>query len=124
MRTSIRLLPALLLVALLGCHAHTIAPKDAERLTRAQMLDAHFTFVYDAVASMRSNWLNVHGTDSFGTPSQVLVYYDQTKLGGVDEMRTITVTSITGIRHYNGTDATMRFGVGHSAGVIQILTHR
>jgi hypothetical protein len=124
MRALFRLLPALLLMASLGCHAHRIAPTDLERLTQKEMLDGHFMYVYDAVASLRSAWLNVHGTDSFGTPSQVWVYLDMTKLGGVSEMRSVPVTSIAGVRHYNGTEATMLFGVGHSAGVIQILSHK
>jgi len=124
MRSLFRLLPALLLTASLGCHPHQVAPVDAERLSQEEMLQEHFTNVYDAVAALRSAWLTVRGPDSFGTPSKVWVYYDQNRLGGVDEMRTVLVTSVVGVRHYNGVDATTRWGVGHSAGVIQILSHQ
>jgi len=88
------------------------------------MLSEHFTNVYDAVVSLRAAWLNVRGTDSFRQPSQVWVYYDENRLGGVDEMRAVVVNSVAPLRHYNGVDATMRWGVGHSAGAIQILSHR
>lgn len=101
-----------------------IAPLDPERLSQDEMLKEHFTNVYDAVVALRSAWLTVRGTDSFSQPSQVWVYYDATRLGGVDEMRSISVNAVASIRHYNGVDATMRWGVGHNAGAIQILSHR
>jgi len=122
MRSLFRLLPALVLTASLGCHPQQVAPRDAERLTRDEMLKEHFQNVYDAVASLRSGWLTVRGTDSFRQTSQIWVYYDENRLGGVDEMRAVLVTTVAGVRHYNGVDATMRWGVGHNAGAIQILS--
>ena len=126
MRSPLRLLPAALLILSLGCQSHRIANArpDPERLSQEEMLREHFTNVYDAVASLRSAWLNVRGTDSFMQPSQVWVYYDETRLGGVDEMRSVVVNSVASLRHYNGVDATVRWGVGHSAGAIQILSHQ
>ncbi len=103
---------------------HQIAPLDPERLSREEMLAEHFTNVYDAVASLRSVWLTVRGTDSFRQTSQIWVYYDENRLGGVDELRSVLVNSVASLRHYNGVDATMRWGVGHSAGAIQILSHK
>src|SRR6266496_329750 len=89
MRSPLRLLPAALLILSLGCQSHRIANArpDPERLSQEEMLREHFTNVYDAVASLRSAWLTIRGTDSFQQPSQVWVYYDETRLGGVDEMR-------------------------------------
>jgi len=105
MRSPLRLLPASLLIASLGCHVHQIAPLDPERLSREEILEEHFTNV-------------------FKQPSQIWVYYDENRLGGVNEMRSVLVNSVASLRHYNGVDATMRWGVGHSAGAIQILSHR
>jgi hypothetical protein len=122
-RSLFRLLCASFVIASLGCHGHQIAPLDPERLSREEMLKEHFTNVFDAVASLRSAWLTVRGTDSFRQTSQIWVYYDENRLGGVDELRSVMVNSVASLRHYNGVDATMRWGVGHSAGVIQILSH-
>lgn len=113
-----------LLIALLGCHASKVEPRDVERLSLEEMRNEHFTNVYDAVVALRSSWLVVRGTDSFQQPSQVWVYFDSNRLGGVEEMRSVSVNAVVSVRHYNGTDATMRWGVGHSAGVIQILSHK
>jgi hypothetical protein len=119
-----RLLRASLLIAALGCHVNKVAPRDPERLSQEEMRNEHFTNVYDAVASLRSAWLVVRGTDSFVQTSQVWVYFDANRLGGVEEMRSVTVDAVASVRHYNGVDATMRWGVGHSAGAIQILSHK
>ena len=125
MRPLLRFIPALFLVALPGCqNVREIAPRNAGRLTKTEMLQAHFQDVYEAVESLRSTWLNVHGPDSFRRPSQVLVYYDEVRLGGVSTLRTVMVDAIAWIRFYNGVEATMRFGVGHSAGVIYISSFR
>jgi len=124
MRSLFRLLRAAFLIAAVGCHVQQISPLDPERLSREEILEEHFTNVYDAVASLRSAWLTVRGTDSFRQTSQIWVYYDENRLGGVDEMRSVLVNSVASLRHYNGVDATMRWGVGHSAGAIQILSHK
>ena len=123
MRSLVRLLRVSFLIAAVGCHVHRIAPVDHERLSQEEMVKEHFTNVYDAVASLRSAWLTVRGTDSFRQTSQIWVYYDENRLGGVDEMRAVLVNSVASLRHYNGVDATVRWGVGHSAGAIQILSH-
>jgi hypothetical protein len=118
-------LAALLLLAAFACHRGPPRPRpDTELLTQAEMQDHNFTNVYDAVAALRANWLTVRGTDSFMTPSEVVVYYDQTRLGGVNELRVITVNSISWLRHYNGVDATTRWGVGHGAGVIFVSSRQ
>ena len=124
MRSLFRLLRASVLIAAVGCHVHQVAPLDPERLSQEEMLQEHFTNVYDAVASLRSGWLTVRGTDSFKQTSQIWVYYDEIRLGSVDEMRSVLVNSVASLRHYDGVDATMRWGVGHSAGAIQILSHK
>lgn len=124
MRSLFRLLPSSFLIVSLACHVSQIAPVDAEQLSKEEMLKEHFTNVYDAVASLRSAWLTVRGTDSFRQTSQIWVYYDGNRLGGVDEMRAVIVSSVASVRYYNGVDATTRWGVGHSAGVIQILSHK
>src|SRR5438046_9359358 len=75
MRSLFRLLRASFLIAAVGCHVHQIAPLDPERLGQEEMLQEHFTNVYDAVASLRSAWLTVRGTDSFRQTSRIWVYY-------------------------------------------------
>jgi hypothetical protein len=91
-------------------------------ITREQLDRNNFRTAYEAVQSLHANWLQTRGTDSFNTPSIVLVYFDDMKLGGVETLQTIHTVTLNYIRHYNGTEATSRWGVGHSAGVIYVST--
>src|SRR5215216_2850550 len=58
-------------------------------LTHEELLDRNFLNAYEAVEALRSNWLQTRGTDSFRTPSVVLVYMDNIRLGGVEALRGI-----------------------------------
>jgi hypothetical protein len=91
-------------------------------LTREQLAEHRFTTAYEAVAALRSNWLETRGVDSFRTPSQVLVYMDNVRLGGVETLRGVAISAITYIQHYDGISATERWGFDHGAGVILVST--
>jgi hypothetical protein len=101
----------------------TRAPRaNRDEISLATMLERHYTNAWDAVEALHSNWLQTRGTDSQATPTPVWVYVDNVKLGTVERLREIAVTSIAYIRHYDGVAATSRWGVGHGQGVIQIST--
>ena len=122
-----RSLPALALVFLAtACHrGATISPQtNFDYLSQAQMQERNFINLHDAIAALRGNWLVVRGTDSFQAPSQIWVYYDQTKLGGIETLKTVLVQDIAYARHYSAIDATTRWGVGHAAGVIYVSSHQ
>jgi hypothetical protein len=95
---------------------------DANVLTQKTLIDNHFQTAYDAVQSLRSNWLNAKGPDSFTTPTEVRVYLNGTLLGGVETLREIGTPTLVSIRHYDGIQATARWGLGHGAGVIFVST--
>ena len=91
-------------------------------ITQEQMVAQHFKNAYEAVQALHPNWLTTRGTDSFRSPSQVWVYLDDAKLGGVDQLSTIAPSTVGTIRHFNGVDASARWGLDHGAGVIQVLS--
>ena len=97
--------------------------KNRNVITRAELVENNFYTAHEAVASLRSNWLQTRGTDSFRTPSKVWVYLDSNKLGGVETLTAIAVNSVSYIQHFNGNEATTWWGVGHNAGVIYVSTH-
>ena len=93
---------------------------DHNVITAEQLQENRFATVYDAVASLRSNWLQTRGTDSFMKPGQVLVYFDNTRMGGVEALRSISTSGIMFVRYYDGIAATNRWGVDHGNGVIYV----
>jgi hypothetical protein len=118
-------------VALGACAGHKAEPAAGQPransssrnvITQEQMVAQHFKNAYEAVQALHPNWLTTRGTDSFRSPSQVWVYLDDAKLGGVDQLTTIAPSTVGTIRHFNGVDASARWGLDHGAGVIQVVS--
>jgi hypothetical protein len=95
---------------------------DMSVLTQDDLADHQYQSVLEAVQTLRSNWLNDRGPDSFASPSHIWVYIDNTKVGDVQSLAAISTRYISSIRKVNGVDATARWGIGHSAGVISVMT--
>ena len=124
------LVSALSAVSLLtpACAAHSNADRparvDRTMMTQEQMVEHHFATVYEAVEALHSNWLQTRGTNSMQTPGIVRVYMDNTSLGGVDALRAIPVRSVMYIQYLDAVQATARYGIDHSQGVIFVSTRR
>jgi hypothetical protein len=126
MKTRVRwwtvLAASLLCAACLSRAAETTNRLDRSVITRDQMIQANYSSVYDAVAALRSLWLQPRGPDSFVAPSIVWVYIDGTRVGDVGVLKTVQPRMITTVRFYDGPSATSRWGVDNAAGVIHLST--
>ncbi|HET9010208.1 MAG TPA: hypothetical protein VFN38_00270 [Gemmatimonadaceae bacterium] len=120
------LVAASLVLAAAGCappQPSTAAPRaDRNVLTAEQLRSQSWSNAYEAVEALRMNWLKPRGSDSFNSPSVVVVYLDNVKLGGVENLRSLQLANILSIRHYDANQANARWGVGHAAGAIQVVT--
>ena len=127
MRTRLGPLACVTLLLLVGACASTLrrSGRDAELLTQQELLDNNFINVFDAVTALRSNWLNVRPNTlgMSGPQADVVVYFEQTRLGSPAELKNISVRDIAYVRHYDAVSATQRWGVGHSQGVIFVSSH-
>ena len=125
MRRLVRVTMLAAAVVVSGCASRlkTGEVRDHAMLTKEQIAENHFNTAYDAVETLRSNWLRARGTDSFQSPSEVQVYLDNTRLGGTDKLREIAANTIYFMRFFDGVAATGRWGIGHAAGVIYVSTH-
>jgi hypothetical protein len=54
--------------------------------------------------------------------SEIVVYLDGNRLGGVDELRGIAANTISSIAYLDAPSATIRYGTGHTQGAIVITT--
>ena len=116
-------LPLLLLCgACVTAHANARHRVDMSVLTQEDLEDHQYENVLEAVQTLRSNWLNDRGPDSFTNPSHIWVYVDNTRVGDVQQLANISTRYVSSIRKVNGIDATARWGIGHSAGVIAVMT--
>ena len=105
-----------------GASSAPTSRNDRNLITQEQLRAQPYQSAYEAVESLRSNWFNTKGSDSFRNPTEVRVYLDNVSLGNVQTLRTIAVNSVSYIRYYDGLAATSRWGLNHGAGVIFVST--
>ena len=55
---------------------------------------------------------------------QVVVYMDGTRLGDVEQLRQISVGSISSVRYFSASEAQTKWGSGHPGGAIEVITKR
>ena len=95
---------------------------DNDVLRREELEQRGFLNAYEAVAALRPQWLRTRGLDSFRNPTQVQVYVDQSRMGGIEALRMVRIDGVGFIRYYDGTNASTRWGLGHGQGVIYVST--
>lgn len=105
-----------------GSRAAGGSRQDRSLITREQILERHFNTAYDAVQALRGNWLTARGTDSFTHPSEMQVYLDGIRLGGVSSLQGIATQTIQYIRYFSGIEASTRWGLDHGRGVIFVVS--
>jgi hypothetical protein len=97
---------------------------DQTLITREELVASSATNLFDAVQRLRANWLRTRGTDSFETPTVIQVYLDNQRVGGVEQLRQLSPLNVSTLRHYDGIQATARWGINHGAGAIVVTTLR
>jgi hypothetical protein len=120
-------LTALLSACLLAGCASATTQSGSNRggsttLTRAQLATTNSDNLYDAINKLRPQWLTSRGPTSVtdATPSTVDVYMDGSLLGKVDYLRDVPVLDVTEVRYWDAGQASVRFGMGHPHGVIEL----
>ena len=77
---------------------------------------------YQAVQRLRPNFLQTRGNVSITQGAQpVVVYVDETRMGGPSALQQIPIAEVKEIRYLNSSDATQRYGTGHTSGAIVVL---
>ena len=111
---------------------------DRTRIARAEIAGSDAADAYELVASLRPEWLRSRGVQSWaestrGTADEdgavvqpgrdrILVYMDDRRLGGVDELRSIAPSDLDHLEFIGPREATYRYGSGHTHGVILLST--
>jgi outer membrane cobalamin receptor len=128
-----RLFTALVACTVLAACATTSqragARANSNLITEEEIAQSSAPSAYELIQRLRPNFLQtrgtVHGVPSNGTndlePVDLVVYLNETRLGGSDQLRQIAPTDIREIRYYTASEATTKWGSGNSAGAIQII---
>ncbi|CAN5772690.1 hypothetical protein BH23GEM3_BH23GEM3_03830 [soil metagenome] len=102
--------------------ASTGAQSQANVLTTAQIQESTASNAYDAVRALRPRWLQKRGSQSILLQEDIVVYYDNVRLGAPESLRSIPATGILRMQFIDATSATQRWGTGHSHGAILVTT--
>ena len=91
-------------------------------ITYEQIQSVSVSTALELIERLRPEYVRGRGRTSFDGPDAVLpvVYVDGVRAGGIEALRSIAATDVREIRYVNATDATTRYGTGHTAGVIEV----
>ena len=98
-------------------------PRDP--ITEAEVARSDATDAYDVVRRLRGTFLASRGVTTFwradgGAYPEVFV--DGMHVGSLGELRGIPAHAIHEVRFLTASEATVRYGMGYAAGVIQVTT--
>jgi hypothetical protein len=133
---SFSLLAALALSAAAGCASSPSGAAGAsqpstsrsrgtpDRITAEELATIDVQNALQAVQRLRPSFLQNRGGASSSItqgPVDVVVYVDQTRMGGPNTLSQIPITDVKEIVHLSGSDATQRYGTGHGSGAIIVI---
>ncbi len=106
-----------------GKHATPLASRNV--ITADEIAHVNATTAFEAIQRLQPAMLTKHRGPSsihLEDQSQIVVYVDGTRFGGIESLNLIQATSILEIRFLSASEATFRFGTGNSAGAIVITS--
>jgi hypothetical protein len=97
---------------------------SSDRITAEELATLDVQNALQAVQRLRPSFLQSRGgaTSSITQgPVDVVVYVDQTRMGGPNTLSQIPISDVKEIIHLNAADATQRYGTGHGSGAIVVI---
>jgi hypothetical protein len=91
-------------------------------ITLPEIQAARTDNAFELVRTLHPMWLRKRGSNSMHYDGEIVVYLNETRLGGPDALRPVETISITSIRYYDPGAANYKFGSGHPHGAIQVST--
>jgi hypothetical protein len=121
-----RLAVLLMLVVATACAGTTRTSESSNRnlITRPEITETRAGTAYEVVQQLRPDFLRGRpsGTGTSVVNMFPVVYLDGTRLGELEQMRTIPAAIVLTIQLISASDATTRWGTGYPAGVIEVKT--
>jgi len=99
------------------------SPGRGDVITSEQMISANAQSAYDGVRKLRPNWFATRGPASINDsePDVASVFLGGNQIGDIEALRNIRPDDIRELRYYEAGEASARFGMGHTRGVIEVI---
>ncbi len=79
--------------------------------------------LFDVIERLRPRWLRVRSVTSVrGAPAPIVVYHNNVRVGGIEVLYSMRIEGIQEARFISATNATTRWGMGHTSGVIEVTS--
>lgn len=104
-----------------GGSSSRIPGSSSNRIVRAELaalegaLNAH-----QAIVRLRPRWLQTRGVGSFPP----VLYVSGSRRGDLDDLKSMQAAELEQMEYMSPSDATTRFGTGHSGGAILVTNRR
>jgi len=121
------ILAVVVLLSAAGCAASTSTgrgPGNRNVLTAAEIRTAQGSTAHEVISQLRPEYLRTRGANSPTNPLPVTaeVYLDGLHFGSIESLGSLRAEQIVRVEYLNASDATTRFGTGHTGGAILIST--
>ncbi len=90
-------------------------------ITAEEISGTGTTNLYDAIQRLRPQWLTSTRVRRGGSGDDLIVYLDSNRYGTMSSLRQLSVGGVQEIRYYGASEATNRYGTGHTGGAILVL---
>ncbi len=111
-----------------GCAGKTLpvgftTPTTMSPITQAELEASGVSDPYEAVRLLRPNWLRrrVRTGKRGGRDGLPTLYVQNMRVGSVNGLRDFRMEGIKEMRYISGLNATTRWGVGNTSGVIEVI---
>jgi hypothetical protein len=100
------------------------ARRDANVILQDEIDGVSAQTLYDVIRALRPAWLVERAPSMLvdRVPETPIVYMDGIRLGDVETLHQLVPSTIMSARHYSAIEAQARFGTGHPAGVIELMS--
>ena len=97
---------------------------DRNRITTEQLAKVTANNAYEAIQILQPQWLDDRGPTSVtnNEPTTAVVFMDGTRVGGLEYLRSVPITTLGEIRFLTAGVAGARYGMGLPRGAIELIS--
>lgn len=119
-------LPLSILLFLAACASgsNSGTRRSTNVITAEEIAGVTVNTAAEAIQRLRPQWLNTRSSPTMTNPDgePPAVYVDGLRMEGIRELERIRAVQVQEIRFMRASDATNRFGTGHTGGAILVTT--
>jgi hypothetical protein len=99
----------------------TAVRRSSDSISAEELAGTGAVNVYDAIQRLRPQWLTSSRVRRGGSGDDLVVYLDSNRYGTMGSLRQLSLGGVQEVRYYGASEATNRYGTGHTGGAILVM---